>query len=194
MGFGEGPSVGRVSKWHQGELFPRVGFIVTNLSYPTIGIVRFYNGRGTAEQWIKEGKPPESEMAPRTPNALQNIHSPYDSPHFVLDHLAALTSSRVSRGYLRIPCPAHSGTNPNLALWVNNDGIAARCYSAGCSYADIAAAILDRYGTSINPKRYHNNPITVSTRVTTASRTSGHAYCPGPGRGPSLWGTFRMMS
>ena len=56
MGFGEGPSVGRVSKWHQGELFPRVGFIVTNLSYPTIGIVRFYNGRGTAEQWIKEGK------------------------------------------------------------------------------------------------------------------------------------------
>lgn len=43
-------------EWHQGELFPRIGFIVTNLSYPTIGIVRFYNGRGTAEQWIKEGK------------------------------------------------------------------------------------------------------------------------------------------
>ena len=43
-------------EWHQGELFPRVAFIVTNLSYPTIGIVRFYNGRGTAEQWIKEGK------------------------------------------------------------------------------------------------------------------------------------------
>ena len=31
-------------EWHQGELFPRVGFIVTNLSYPNIGIVRFYNG------------------------------------------------------------------------------------------------------------------------------------------------------
>jgi hypothetical protein len=43
-------------EWHQGELFPRVGFIITNLSYPTIGIVRFYNGWGTAEQWIKEGK------------------------------------------------------------------------------------------------------------------------------------------
>src|ERR687892_209225 len=43
-------------EWHQGELFPRVGYIVTNLSYPTIGIVRFYNGRGTAEQRIKEGK------------------------------------------------------------------------------------------------------------------------------------------
>jgi len=42
--------------WHQGELFPRVGFIVTNLSYPPKGIVRFYNGRGTAEQWIKGGQ------------------------------------------------------------------------------------------------------------------------------------------
>jgi hypothetical protein len=43
-------------EWHQGELFPRVGFIVTNLSYPVKGIVNFYNGRGTTEQWIKEGK------------------------------------------------------------------------------------------------------------------------------------------
>ena len=43
-------------EWHQGELFTRVGFIVTNLRYPPKGIVRFYNGRGTAEQWIKEGK------------------------------------------------------------------------------------------------------------------------------------------
>ena len=43
-------------EWHQGELFPRVGFIVTNLNYPTKGIVSFYHGRGTAEQWIKEGK------------------------------------------------------------------------------------------------------------------------------------------
>ena len=34
----------------------RVGFIVTNLSYPPKGITHFYNGRGTAEQWIKEGK------------------------------------------------------------------------------------------------------------------------------------------
>ena len=43
-------------EWHQGELFPRVGFIVTDLHYPPKGIVRFYNGRGIAEQWIKEGK------------------------------------------------------------------------------------------------------------------------------------------
>ncbi len=41
---------------HQGELFPRVGFIVTNLRRPSWRVVKFYNGRGTAEQWIKEGK------------------------------------------------------------------------------------------------------------------------------------------
>ena len=43
-------------EWHQGELFPRVGFIVTNLSRSAERVVKFYNGRGTAEQWIKEGK------------------------------------------------------------------------------------------------------------------------------------------
>ena len=43
-------------EWHRGELFPRVGFIVTNLSRNAEGVVRFYNGRGVAEQWIKEGK------------------------------------------------------------------------------------------------------------------------------------------
>jgi hypothetical protein len=41
---------------HVGELFPRVGFIVTNLPLPNRAVVRFYNKRGTAEQWIKEGK------------------------------------------------------------------------------------------------------------------------------------------
>ena len=38
---------------HAGELFPRVGFIVTNLPLPNRAVVRFYNKRGTAEQWIK---------------------------------------------------------------------------------------------------------------------------------------------
>ena len=41
---------------HAGELFPRVGFIVTNLETDSRAVVRFYNRRGTAEQWIKEGK------------------------------------------------------------------------------------------------------------------------------------------
>jgi hypothetical protein len=43
-------------EWHPGELCPRVGFIVTNLSRPAENVVAFYNQRGTAEQWIKEGK------------------------------------------------------------------------------------------------------------------------------------------
>jgi len=43
-------------EWHPGELYPRVGFIVTNLSRPAERVVAFYNQRGTCEQWIKEGK------------------------------------------------------------------------------------------------------------------------------------------
>ena len=43
-------------EFHMGELFPRVGFIVTNLTTSCRRVVRFYNQRGTAEQWIKEAK------------------------------------------------------------------------------------------------------------------------------------------
>jgi hypothetical protein len=43
-------------EWHAGELFPRVGFLVTNLKGRSKRVVRFYSRRGTAEQWIKEGK------------------------------------------------------------------------------------------------------------------------------------------
>ena len=43
-------------EFHFGELFPRVGFIVTNLTASNRAVVRFYNKRGRAEQWIKEGK------------------------------------------------------------------------------------------------------------------------------------------
>src|SRR6266699_3193862 len=40
-------------EWHPGELYPRVGFIVTNMSRPAERVVAFYNKRGTCEQWIK---------------------------------------------------------------------------------------------------------------------------------------------
>ena len=43
-------------EFYFGELFPRVGFIVTSLETDSRAVVRFYNKRGTAEQWIKEGK------------------------------------------------------------------------------------------------------------------------------------------
>jgi hypothetical protein len=43
-------------EFHYGELFPRVGFIVTSLAASSRAVVRFYNKRGTAEQWIKESR------------------------------------------------------------------------------------------------------------------------------------------
>jgi hypothetical protein len=43
-------------EFYFGELFPRIGFIVTTLAADNRAVVRFYNKRGTAEQWIKEGK------------------------------------------------------------------------------------------------------------------------------------------
>jgi hypothetical protein len=38
------------------ELYPRVGFIVTNLARPAERVIAFYNQRSTAEQCIKGGK------------------------------------------------------------------------------------------------------------------------------------------
>jgi hypothetical protein len=48
-------------EWHPGELYPRVGFIVTNMAVTNMArraesVVGFYNKRGTCEQYIKEGK------------------------------------------------------------------------------------------------------------------------------------------
>jgi Transposase DDE domain group 1 len=66
-------------EWHPEELYPRVGFIVTNMSRPAERVVAFYNKRGTCEQWIKEGKgyiechhltPFIAELRPQPPPAL----------------------------------------------------------------------------------------------------------------------------
>ena len=43
-------------EFHFGDLFPRVGLIVTNLQTDSHAVVRSYNMRDMAEQWIKEGK------------------------------------------------------------------------------------------------------------------------------------------
>ena len=43
-------------EWHRDELFPRVGFVVTNMRGGAKPVIDFYNRRGTAEQWIREGK------------------------------------------------------------------------------------------------------------------------------------------
>src|SRR2546430_2397500 len=43
-------------EWHPGELYPRVGLIVTNMARSAENVVAFYNKRGTCEQWTKEKK------------------------------------------------------------------------------------------------------------------------------------------
>ena len=43
-------------EWHVDELFPRIGFIVTNMTSSPEAVVHFYNRRSTCEQRIKEGK------------------------------------------------------------------------------------------------------------------------------------------
>jgi hypothetical protein len=43
-------------EWHPGELYPRVGFIVTNMVRAAENVIGFYNKRGKCEQWLKEDK------------------------------------------------------------------------------------------------------------------------------------------
>jgi hypothetical protein len=71
------------AEWHPAELYPRVGFIVTNLARPAERIVAFYNQRGTAEQWIKEGTKAQSNgrgchaaRSPPTPSASSSMPWP----------------------------------------------------------------------------------------------------------------------
>lgn len=43
-------------EWHEGELFPRIGFIVTNSKLPAVKVVEVHNGRDDVVDPIKEGK------------------------------------------------------------------------------------------------------------------------------------------
>jgi len=43
-------------EWHRGELFPRIGLVVTNSKLPAGKVIKVYNGRGDVENRIKEGK------------------------------------------------------------------------------------------------------------------------------------------
>jgi len=40
-------------EWHPGELYRRLGFIVTNLGRPAEGVVSLYDQHGAAERYIK---------------------------------------------------------------------------------------------------------------------------------------------
>ena len=78
---GQASERSRRVEWRQDELFPRVGFIVTTMSVSTERVVHFYDGRGTAELWIKEGKyalncpnPPELPQVRGRPGAVGSVH------------------------------------------------------------------------------------------------------------------------
>jgi hypothetical protein len=43
-------------EWHRGELFPRIGFVVTSSRLPAGKVIKVYNGRAEIENRIKEGK------------------------------------------------------------------------------------------------------------------------------------------
>ena len=43
-------------EWRDGELFSRIGFIVSNSKLPAKKMVNVYNGRGNVENRIKKGK------------------------------------------------------------------------------------------------------------------------------------------
>ena len=43
-------------EWHRDELFPRIGFVITNSRLPAGKVIKVYNGRAEIENRIKEGK------------------------------------------------------------------------------------------------------------------------------------------
>ena len=43
-------------EWHRGEIFPRIGLVITNSRLPAGKVIMVYNGRGDVENRIKEGK------------------------------------------------------------------------------------------------------------------------------------------
>ena len=87
-------------EWHAGELFPRVGFVVTNLRRSPKRVIKFYNGRGTAEQRIKEGKYAlrwtrlSCRSFAATPCASSSTPWPTTSANF----LRTLATARAGRG------------------------------------------------------------------------------------------------
>ena len=67
-------------EFHFGELFPRVGFIVTNLETDSRAVVRFYNKRGTAEQWIKGRQAGGKDDAAELPSVSVERGAPMAEP------------------------------------------------------------------------------------------------------------------
>jgi hypothetical protein len=62
-------------EWHPGELYPRVGFIVTNLSRPAERVVWFYNQRGKAEQHTQVPRQRRPAAASRPGLQSRQLHA-----------------------------------------------------------------------------------------------------------------------
>jgi hypothetical protein len=56
-------------EWQNGELFPRVGFMVTNSSRPAKRVVRFYNQRGAGGA-VDQGRQERPQMGPPSLSCL----------------------------------------------------------------------------------------------------------------------------
>ena len=76
---GGGVSVQHCSPWRDitfGELFPRVGFIVTNLETGSQAVARFYNKRGMGSDHLGEGKCTERARLETTGCILSGAGTP----------------------------------------------------------------------------------------------------------------------
>ena len=63
-------------------------------------------------------------------------------PDSILSRIAAHYGRKIVCGEVRIPCPAHSGTNPNCACKTDGDTLLVYCHSQGCNGADILKALV----------------------------------------------------
>ena len=73
-------------EWHPAELYPRVGFIVTNMIRPAERVVMFYNHRGTASRGSRKARTPSpgpgypATASRRMPCGCNCMHWPTTSP------------------------------------------------------------------------------------------------------------------
>jgi Transposase DDE domain group 1 len=89
--------------FHCEELFPRVGFIVTSLAASSRAVVGFYNKRGTAEQWIKEGKQAVAMTRPSCHRFRSNEVRPWLSVRHVTFKMGSFSARRPTSPFRTIP-------------------------------------------------------------------------------------------
>ena len=80
--------------------------------------------------------------------------------HEVLSMLSARYGASVRGGELRIPCPAHGGTDrTSLALSMGPSGkVLVICHSGGCPFQEIAAALECECSARVSAPARHSVP------------------------------------